>query len=105
MSKIKAIEITLLGKSFNMACPENQEHALYSAAEYLNHKMREIQETGRVVGLERIAVLAAINMAHDHLSTRSITQDYSDAASEKVEKLQNKIDAILELAEYSSYQG
>jgi len=92
---IKPIEIHILGKSFRVACPLEQETALFAAADYLDGKMRDINEAGRVVGIERVAVLAALNITHELLSGRSITEDSSHFVSEKVEKLQKKIDSAL----------
>lgn len=92
---IKPIDVTLLGKTFRVACPADQEMALYSAADYLERKMRDIQDSGRILGIDRIAVLAGLNIAHEFLNGRSTTEDYSELVSERVEKLQNRIDATL----------
>jgi cell division protein ZapA len=99
---IKPIEVTILGKPFRVACPENQEYALYEAAEYLDRKMRALHETGRIIGLERIAVVAALNITNELLAERSITEDHSDLASEKVTNMQKKIDAALQIVEHNS---
>ena len=99
---IKPIEVSILGKPFKVACPENQELALYAAAEYLERKMRELHETGRIVSMERVAVIAALNITHELLAGRSITADHSDLTSDKVEKLQKKIDAALQMVEHSN---
>ncbi len=99
---IKPIEVNILGKPFKVACPEHQELALYSAAEYLDKKMRELRETGRIIGLERIAIVAALNITNELLAERSITEDHSDLASEKIEKLQKKIDSALQIVEHNT---
>ena len=66
----KGLQITVMGREFRVACPENEQAGLLEAVEYLNKKMHEIRENGKVVGLERIAIMAALNIAHELLSTR-----------------------------------
>jgi len=66
MSETKTpIKVHLLGKEYPIVCPQNEEHDLLIAARYLDDKMRQIRDTGRVFGAERIAVMAALNIAHE----------------------------------------
>ncbi len=64
------IKVHILGKEYPVVCPQEEEHELLIAARYLDDKMRKIRDTGRVIGTERIAVMAALNIAHEFLSTR-----------------------------------
>ena len=64
----KGIDINILGREFRVACPEDEQETLLSAATYLDKKMREIRDQGKVIGVERIAVMAALNMAYELLS-------------------------------------
>lgn len=64
------IEVSILDRSFRIACSEEEEARLRQAVEYLDRKMREIRDAGKVVGHERIAVMAALNIAHELLSVR-----------------------------------
>ena len=66
----KGIDINILGREFRVACPEDEQETLLSAATYLDKKMREIRDQGKVIGVERIAVMAALNMAYELLSTQ-----------------------------------
>ncbi len=66
----KGIDINILGREFRVACPEDEQESLLSAATYLDRKMREIRDQGKVIGVERIAVMAALNMAYELLSTQ-----------------------------------
>ena len=66
----KGLQISIMGREFRVACPENEQKGLLEAVEYLNRKMHEIRDNGKVVGLERIAIMAALNIAHELLSTR-----------------------------------
>ena len=65
----KGVDINILGREFRVACPEDEQETLLSAATYLDRKMREIRDQGKVIGVERIAVMAALNMAYELLST------------------------------------
>lgn len=66
----KGLQINVMGREFRVACPENEQKGLLEAVDYLNKKMGEIRDNGKVIGLERIAIMAALNIAHELLSTR-----------------------------------
>jgi cell division protein ZapA len=66
------VSIRILEKEYQVACPVEERTDLLDAAEYLNGKMREIRETGAVMGLDRIAVMAALNMANELLKVRKV---------------------------------
>jgi cell division protein ZapA len=89
-----AITVSILGKDFMVACPENEREDLLAAANYLDKKMREIHASGKVIGIERAAVMAALNIANEFLELRSQKKLPPDI-SDKIKFLQNKIDAVL----------
>lgn len=66
----KGLQINIMGRDFRVACPEEDQKGLLEAVEYLNRKMQEIKGGGKVIGLERIAIMAALNIAHEYLSTK-----------------------------------
>jgi len=66
----KGLQISIMGREFRVACPEEDQKGLLEAVDYLNRKMLEIKEHGKVIGLERIAIMAALNIAHEFLSTK-----------------------------------
>jgi cell division protein ZapA len=70
MSDSKALDVSILGKSYRVACAEDERDELLEAVAYLDRRMREIRESGKVIGGERIAVMAALNIAHELLTTR-----------------------------------
>ena len=88
------VSVTILGKEFIVACPEDERAALDAAAGYLDKKMREIQGSGKVIGSERTAIMAALNIAHELLELRGRGGIPSDVA-QKLKFLQTKIDAVL----------
>lgn len=63
-----AITINILGREFRVGCPEGEEKQLLASVEYLNRKLKEVRDTGKVVGNERIAIMAALNIAHEAMS-------------------------------------
>ena len=90
-----AITVTILGKDFMVACPDNEREDLLAAASYLDKKMHEIHASGKVIGIERSAIMAALNIANELLELRSRKKLPPDI-SDKIKFLQNKIDAALQ---------
>jgi cell division protein ZapA len=64
------LEVNVMGREFRVSCTEEERRDLLKAVDYLNAKMREIRDTGKVIGVERIAIMAALNITHEYLSTR-----------------------------------
>jgi cell division protein ZapA len=62
------LTVSLLGREFRVACPEGEEKQLLASADYLNRKLKEVRDTGKVSGNERIAIMAALNIAHEMMS-------------------------------------
>lgn len=71
MSKeAKGLDVNIMGREFRVSCTEEERRDLLKAVDYLNAKMREIRDTGRIIGVERIAIMAALNITHEYLSSR-----------------------------------
>jgi len=62
------LDVTILGRQFRVACTEDEKPDLLKAVDYLDRNMREIRDSGKVIGVERIAIMAALNLAHELLS-------------------------------------
>jgi cell division protein ZapA len=70
MSKeARGLDVNIMGREFRVSCTEEERRDLLKAVDYLNGKMREIRDTGKVIGVERIAIMAALNITHEFLST------------------------------------
>jgi cell division protein ZapA len=65
----KGIAISVMGREFRVAATAGEERQLMASVDLLNRKMKEIRDTGKVVGNERIAIMAALNLAHENLHT------------------------------------
>ena len=70
MSEAKSLQVTIMGREFRVACPDEEQAGLLEAVDYLNKKMLDIRDGGKVIGLERIAIMAALNIAHELLTTK-----------------------------------
>ena len=68
---LQRVTVRLLDKEYQVACPEDEREALVESAELLNRKMKEIRDSGKVVGVDRIAVMAALNLCHEMLQGKS----------------------------------
>ncbi len=69
--KSKTLDVTIMGRTYKVACSDEERNALLSAVAYLDRKMSEIKSAGRVASAERIAVMAALNITHELLNSRN----------------------------------
>ncbi len=89
------VNISILGKDLMVSCPESERTALIAAARYLDEKMREIQDGGKVIGTERCAVMAALNLANELLELRRQAASMPVDVDSRLRSLRGKIDAVL----------
>lgn len=86
------VSIKLLDKEYAVACADDERDELIEAARFLDRRMREVREGGRVLGTERIAVMAALNLAHELLQDRRQHSDYTVG----VERIASKLERALQ---------
>lgn len=67
---IKTLDIKILDRELRVACPEDERGELLDSVAYLDKKMREIRDSGKIASVERIALMAALNITHELLSTK-----------------------------------
>jgi len=96
----KGVVINVMGREFRVAAPEGEEKQLVASVDYLNRKMREIKDTGKVVGNERIAIMTALNIAHEFLSSKAgkevASSSFDEAAvKRRIEAFENIIEKAL----------
>lgn len=91
----KPVNITILDKEYLIACSDEERDLLNDAAILLNSKMQEVKTSGKIIGSERIAVLAALNIAHEMLAYKQENESYTSGVNGLVRRLQNKIDDAL----------
>lgn len=96
MTDAQPINISILDKDYKVACPPGEQSALLESAKFLDNKMREIRDTGNIMGSERIAVITALNMANDLLHTSTVDKEIGKELPPRLKNLENKISRVLE---------
>jgi cell division protein ZapA len=94
-SDSKTLSISIMQKEFQVACPADEEEALLRSAKYLHEQMEGIRSSGKVVGMDRIAVMAALNMANELLSGESKIQTSQDYAKLRIRTLNDRIETAI----------
>jgi cell division protein ZapA len=90
------VTVRILEKEYFISCPQDERAALLDSAEYLNKKMREVRDTGKVVGADRIAVIAALNMANELLRLRKQDAEIQGAVSGRVKNMRERVENVLQ---------
>ena len=93
-AETEAVTIRVLDKDYQVACPVDERDALLDSARFLDGKMREIRENRKMVGTDRVAVMAALNIAHDLLQCES-GKDGTPGTKIKLRSLQAKVEAAI----------
>lgn len=99
-AKTQTVSVRILDKEYQVACPPEQQAELLMSAKHLDEQMRAIRETGKVIGLERIAVMAALNISHELLRTRNGVADGGEGEDlpgpRSLDGLNSKLDQALQ---------
>ncbi len=89
------VSVRILDKEYQVACPASERTDLLDSAEVLNRKMREIRDNGRIIGLDRIAVMAALNMANDLLHAQERDKTLDDDISTRLKLISDRVESVL----------
>jgi len=96
VSQPRTVTVKILDKDYQVACPADQEAELLVSAKYLDKQMRTIRDSGKVIGLERIAVMAALNISHELLRASEEAEPAQLPPSvESVQRINRKLDDAL----------
>jgi len=98
-TSIQPVAVKILGKDYRIACAENEQEALIHSAQELDEQMKEIRDSGKVTGTDRIAVLAALNLAHELNQAQTKTETNSsngNGIAIQLAHLRSKIENALE---------
>jgi cell division protein ZapA len=90
------VSVRILEKDYQFACAPDERAALLDSAEYLNNEMRKIRDSGKVIGLDRIAVMAALNMANELLKARSRDTSLDTDVVHRLRSLRERVESSLE---------
>lgn len=91
MSEVQGVDVNIMGREFKVSCTDDEREGLIKAVNFLDKKMRDIRDSGKVIGVERIAIMAALNLAHELLTTRSGGFDIGDF-KRRIVVMQEQID-------------
>ncbi|MEE9357194.1 cell division protein ZapA [Candidatus Vondammii sp. HM_W22] len=89
------VTVHILEKEYRVVCPREEEQSLLSSAQFLDEKMREIRSGRKIIGTDRIAVMAALNIAHALLEHKNSKGDSSKTVSLRLRNMQDKIEVAL----------
>lgn len=89
------VTVTILDKDYTVACPPEQEDDLHTAARHLDREMREIRNSGRITGVERIAVMVALNLSYELLQAQEKIADNTTGSLDGIKRLNNKLEDAL----------
>lgn len=89
------VTVRILEKEYHVACPAEEKADLLASADMLNRKMREIRDSGKVVGLDRVAVMAALNLANDLLKAQGRDQELKDLVGLRIKAMRERLDSAL----------
>ncbi len=93
MSDTKGVDVNIMGRDFTVSCTDEERPGLINAVNFLDKKMRDIRDSGKVIGVERIAMMAALNLAHELLNSKSGTVDVGDF-KRRITNMQDQIDKV-----------
>jgi cell division protein ZapA len=86
------VSVRILEKEYTLVCPYEERSALLDSAEFLNARMREVRDSGKVVGLDRIAVMVALNLANEYLRLQSRESKLEGEVSQRVKGLRERVE-------------
>ena len=94
MKNQNSLSIIILDKEYRVACPPDEQDNLQASANELNKKLTEIKTKGAVIGTERIAIMAALNLCHEMLTGKALQSEYAELNT-RIESLSDKIDSSI----------
>ncbi len=95
MNEASPVSVQILDKEYLISCPDDEREQLHTAVTFLNMKMKEVKDSGKVIGAERIAVMTALNLAHELLDYKRQNADYNSSIDKTIQRLRNKLDEAL----------
>ncbi|MCX7183928.1 MAG: cell division protein ZapA [Nitrosospira sp.] len=95
MSTSKTMNVSIMGREFRVACPDDEREELLQSVSYLDKKMREIRDSGKVVGSERVAIMAALNITHELLTTKIRGGFDMGEFKRRIDRMQAALDAAM----------
>ncbi len=95
MTQARPVRVSILDKEYLISCPEDEREQLYSVVEFVNEKLLEVKNSGKVIGTERVVIMTALNIANELLVYKQQNKHYTESVGSLVQRLQAKIDDVL----------
>jgi cell division protein ZapA len=92
----RPLSVRILEKEYIVACPADERTGLLDSAEFLNGRMREIRDSGKIVGLDRIAVMAALNLAHEVITLRARATGSEQELGHRIKSMRERVEISLQ---------
>ena len=103
MADTPTLSVNILDREFRVNCPESEQQHLLDSATALDKRMREIRDTGRVIGVDRIAIMAALNLTSELLSTEGSSSSVIETVNESIGRMKEKIEQSLNETEQLNF--
>ena len=95
MAEMVPVQVKILDKEYQVACPEEERAGLVASAQHLNDRMQEIRQSGKVFGADRIAVMAALNIAHELLQSKGGAEELDRRMNDRLRVLDERVARVL----------
>jgi len=96
MADTVPVNVKILDKEFRIACPKSEQNDLLASADLLNNRMCELRDSGKVMGTDRIAVMAALNLTHELLQNKHEIQGHDQSTTQRLDSMCNRIEEVLQ---------
>ena len=95
MSETQTVSVKILDKEYQISCPAEEVDSLTQAARFLDQRMSEVKASGKVVGLDRIAVMVALNITHEFLSGQHANNQSDEQVAKRLHRLTERVGTAL----------
>ena len=90
------VTVKILNQNYDIFCREEEKDTLFNSAELLNDKMMKTKAEGKTIGLDRIAVISALNFANDSLNHKEIVNSLNSTIKQRIQNLNQKLDSLIQ---------
>ena len=94
------VTIQIMEKEYRVTCPDDEKEELIASANHLSARMSEIRSSGKVIGVDRIAVMAGLNLAHEAIQSGDLDGEHSQSTANRLKQLNSQIEETL-----ANYRG
>ncbi|MEC7885869.1 MAG: cell division protein ZapA [Pseudomonadota bacterium] len=91
----KVVSVKILNQQYDITCQIDEQEKLIRSAKLLNEKMQDVKKDGKTVGLDRVAIISALNISGDAVSLNEMSQEISTSIKNRIDYLKNKIDEVI----------